>query len=106
VFSKLFLKQTGKQQTRQATFVVLFVAGLLFAQLATVFHDADHAFHEHTHLCDVFTAYGHGKNLPVAVSVPDFSVGTFSVFYAFTVRSPLLAQSAVIRIRGPPDLSV
>lgn len=102
MFSKLF----RKQQTRQTAFVALFVAGLLLAQLATVFHDADHAFHEHTHLCDAFTAYDHGKNPLAATSALDFTFETFVVFHVFTVSSPLQTASTVTRIRGPPSLPV
>ncbi len=100
------LKLLRKQSASQTASVVVFVASLLFAQLATLQHDADHASHQDTHLCDAFTAYGHGNTLLAATGFPDFYTGHLAVSYVLTVSLPQPAEPDNTRIRDPPSLSV
>jgi hypothetical protein len=108
VFIQLQKQRTRVQQQHamRTVCVALFLASLLFAQLATIHHDVGHASHHHTHLCDAFTAYGHSKGSVTTTNPPDFSVQLPAVSYAFTTSAPPLAEPGNIRIRDPPSLRV
>jgi len=102
VFRVVLFKFIRKQYLAQTVVVAVFAVCLLAAQLATVDHDADHPFHKHTSLCDAFVNFDHCKNALISASLLNAGIETVSVFYLFSVSSPLKTASSPIRIRGPP----
>jgi len=106
IFEIVPFKFIRKQYLAKTVVAAVFAVCLLAAQLATVDHDAGHPFHKHTSLCDVFVNFDHSKNALISAGLLNAGIDTISVFYHFSVSSPLKTASSPIRIRGPPAFLV
>jgi len=102
----VLIKALRKHYLAQTALVAWFAASLLIAQLSTIDHDAHHPFHKHTHLCDSFAQFGHGKTPLTQANTLAVAVEISSAYIHLVVLSPSYYQSNVIRIRGPPSLLV